>query len=245
MQLKGRTQILIALIGLLSAIFVALISNWDKIFKPQVVISREEIDKRDISERDARKWPLTYEETFTIPTSRWRTGSVPMPTQHIDRFDMHMVDGKYRWEMEISKNNRERWVISPVGPALNFYLAVDVKFLEFGNKTVTAGLLFGKALEKDYVFNISSNREFGVTHYDGKKNPYLIAWTPVSINPKEFNRISVLSNDSYIKMYINSERVGEFRHTPFTGGKIGLSFTIKSTGSAVVEFDNFEFRRKP
>ena len=44
----------------------------------------------------------------------------------------------------------------------------------------------------------------------------------------------------------NSKLVGEYKDYTFAGGKVGMSVTGWQLGQAtVIDFDNFEFRRKP
>ena len=189
-----------------------------------------------------KEWPLVGEETFTEISPGWLAGSYA--NEHLPRFDLNFVGGKYRWDMEF-RNGREKTIDAPYGPATDFYLAVDVKFVAFTPGNITASLLFGRASKKYYGFRISSNKYFALERFDGTKHEIIISYTPTSINPKESNRIAVAVEDQQIKLYINSKLVGAYKDSTFTGGKVGISVTGWQSGqSAVVDFDNFEFRRK-
>ncbi len=188
------------------------------------------------------EWPLILEETFTESPSRWSMGSYP--DKNSARFDLKIVGGKYRWDVEF-RQKWERWIEAPSGPATDFYLAVDVKFVAFASD-INAILLFGSASSKHYGFRISSNKFFELSRFDGTKSEMIIDWTPISINPKESNRIAVAVRDQQIKLYINSKLLGAYKDSTFTGGKVGLGVGGWQPGvSMVVDFDNFEFRRKP
>lgn len=190
-----------------------------------------------------KEWPLVGEETFTEISPGWLEGSYA--NEYLSRFDLNFVGGKYRWDMEF-RNGREKCIDAPYGPATDFYLAVDVKFVVLTPGNITASLLFGRASNKDYAFRISSNKKFGLERFDGTRHEMIISYTPTSINPKESNRIAVAVEDRQITLYINSKFVGEYKDFTFTGGKVGISVTGWQPGqSTVIDFDNFEFRRKP
>lgn len=189
------------------------------------------------------KWPLVGEETFTGVASGWKLGS--FPDENLARFDLKIIEGKYRWDMEFLVG-KMRWIEAPYGPAVNFYLAVDIKFLAFPKSPVIASLMFGKTSHADYVFSVSSNKTFGLGRFDETRNEMIVEWTPVSVNPELTNRIAVLVEEQKLGLYINSSLLGEYRDSTFAGGKVGLSVTsYQPAVSTVVEFDNFEFRRKP
>lgn len=190
-----------------------------------------------------KQWPLVGEETFTEISPGWAEGNYA--NEHLPRFDLNFVGGKYRWDMEFV-NGREQWVDAPYGPSTDFYLAVNVKFIALTPGNISVSLLFGRATSKDYAFRISSDNKFALERFDGAKHEMIISYTPTSINSKESNRIAVAVKDRQIKLYINSKLVGEYKDFTFTGGKVGISVTAWNPGqSTVIDFDNFEYRRKP
>ena len=189
------------------------------------------------------EWPLVDEETFFNNTSKWQKGSFTDETTY--RFDLDIVEGKYRWDVDF-KSVWERRVVAPFGSATDFYLAVDVKFVDFTSRYVSASLLFGRVSNMDFAFRISPNQTYALNRFDGKGNNSIINWSSISIKPKEFNRIAVSVENQKIMLYINSKLVGTYKDYTFTGGKVGLSVAGYQKGiSTVIDFDNFEFRRKP
>lgn len=188
-------------------------------------------------------WPLIAEETFTKELLNWNIGN--FPTEETPRFDLRLVDGKYRWDIEYNKN-WERWVISPFGSAVNFNVAVDVKLTEF-TSDASVKLLFGSTGNKQYEFSISSNSYFGMSKSDANNTQMIVDWTPIpdKFEPNVWNRMSVMVDEQLIRFYLNSELLGEYRDIGFTGGKVGLGVAIYQKGLAVIDFDNFQFRRKP
>ena len=58
--------------------------------------------------------------------------------------------------------------------------------------------------------------------------------------------MTLISDNQIIRCYLNSKLLGERRIGDFSGGKVGLGVGgISPSGSAVIHFDNFEFRVKP
>lgn len=188
-------------------------------------------------------WPSIATETFT-GASTWTVGS--FSDEHVN-LDLRNVDGKYRWDLQL-RGPWERWIESPYGPAVDFYVAVDARLIATTAQDPQISLLFGRASNQDYGFTISqepANTYFGLKRYDGTNNDMVIAWMPTLINAEQTNRLAVLVENQTIKLFLNDSPVGEYRDPTFTGGKFGLAVAGQSEGSAVVEFDNFEFRRKP
>lgn len=195
-----------------------------------------------IQESTPMEWPLVAKEKFNKNSAGWPEGSYA--NEDLPRFDIKFVEGKYRWDMEFLKV-REGYAESPYGSATDFYVAVDVRFAVVSPGGLSASLLFGRASNKDYAFKISENNKYGLTRFDGKQE-MIVGYTPADLNAKEFNRIAVAVEDGEITLYINSKLVATYKDATFTGGKVGFSVMgFQSGQTTIVEFDNFEFRRKP
>jgi len=189
-------------------------------------------------------WPLIAEETFTVPSTGWYQGK--FSDEGFKRSEVSITSGKYRWDLELHKA-WERVVESPHGPAVNFYLAADVRFVAFRpEQEFSASLLFGRASNRDYTFRISSNKYFSLLKFDGTTNTTIISWTPINIQPQESIRLAVAVDEKHIKLYINDKLVGAYQDPTFSGGKVGVGvsgYVADSVG--VIDFDNFEYRLKP
>jgi uncharacterized secreted protein with C-terminal beta-propeller domain len=48
-----------------------------------------------------------------------------------------------------------------------------------------------------------------------------------------------------MSFFVNDTLVGKYVDARYHGGTLGLSVGAYSAGTAVIEFDNFELRRKP
>jgi hypothetical protein len=190
------------------------------------------------------EWPLVADETFSKKPLGWSIGD--FPSEETPRFNLRVVNGNYRWDIKFSES-WNRWVISPISSLVNFNVGVDFKMVEITDVT-TVELLFSSTTTERYGLGISSNHYFGLskTGADNTKE-LIIDWTPIAFdfNPGEWNSMNVLVDTQVIKFYLNSELLGEFRDPDFSGGQTGLSVALYEEGSAVIDFDNFQVRRKP
>lgn len=202
-------------------------------------VSIDEVSAPDIDE--FLTWPLIADEAFTAGDGGWYVGSYP---DESTEFESRIVSGRYRWEMSTNK----RWARhfgSPYAPAVDFFVAADVRFVGIDNGVASAGLVFRKTYSNDYSFRISSNGMFKVVAWETNKCRTLIDWTTVPIDPEATNRIAVLAEGSEIRVFINSELVGRCEDRALTGGNVGLILGANEDTTVTVDFDNFEYRRRP
>lgn len=191
-------------------------------------------------------WPLVGEEHFTGADSGWPVGLVEYPQGNLDR---KILNGRYRITFE-AKDNRFFWQVSPYGSFVNFSVAVDATFAHTDDGMVsTANLVFGISDAGYYDFEISSAGEFCLFYWDQKQVNVMIRRSAVKgrFQPGEWNRMRVVVDEQVIRCYLNSQLVGEFREFRFTGGEValGAGTYIPGGGSGVVDFTDFELRRKP
>lgn len=195
-------------------------------------------------------WPLIEDKPFTNEDSGWIVGSFKMGRIQMPRCDIRVVDGIYRWDVKFT-GNQSTFNPAPYVAAVNFKVAVDVKFTNFTNDMMST-LAFGVNGNERYIFYVSSKGFFGlfISNYPNK-NTLLIDETPIPItskfNPNKWNRMSVVVDEQLIRCYLNSHLLVEYRYDAFAGGKVGLGVGASTGqgGSAVLDFKNFEFRRKP
>lgn len=191
----------------------------------------------------ATTWPMVAEEAFTALPAEWFKGTF-LDKDKFVRSEHGIVGGKYRWEMEF-RQPAQVFIDLPYGSATDFQLSVDLRFVESTSDELSGGIIFGKASNKELSFHISSNGKYSLSRFDGKHDR-IIEWTPIRINPSgEANRISVTVENQQIRMYVNANLVGVYKDFTFTGGKFALTAqAYKPNVLAVMDFDNFEFRRK-
>ena len=238
--LTGLASVVAALTGLLLAVYPP---SKETASSPSTSTKTSLISTKD---QEPSTWPLVVEETFTTVGNGWATG-VHRDDQ-TPRFERRIFDGKYRWDVEFLAA-WHGFGEAPFGPAASFKVAFDVKFVELSNP-MAAGVVFGITEIDQYEFQLGTNRSFTLFKYSKKFRNVstLIGWTPIAaaFDPKTWNRLTVVVNDRLIRFYLNSELLGEINDPGFVGGKVGLAVAaLDRAAAAVVDFDNFEFRRRP
>ncbi len=199
-----------------------------------------------------RSWPGVL-DMLDSSDSGWYVGSTaPDEDESVEEWERRIVGGRYRWDMVFSKSWL-KYSLSPHGSAADFFTAVDVVFSAQSVEDVTAGLVFGHVgnvsseNREHYDLHITSTGEWGLSHARGLSNNGLRGPSKpseVAIDIQQPVRIGVLVEDGYMRFFVNGVQVGDWREPNFNGGDVGL-FVASNAGSVVVEFDNFELRRKP
>jgi len=231
--LKGIGAVIVALTGLYIALNTTQKSDTGQVLTPTTTTEALSLTE----------WPIIAEETFTTEPLNWIISNYP--TERFPRSDLRLVDGKYRWDIEYSKKDYHS-IFCPIGSVINFNVAVDMKLIEH-TSDMSFGIIFSSTGNDYYLFDISASRYFGLTRKHDGIEQMIIDWTPITVafEPKEWNRMSVVVDDQLIRLYLNSELLSERRDTGFTGGKVGIGLKMYERGETVVDFDNFQFRRKP
>lgn len=187
-------------------------------------------------------WPLIIDETFTNNSNGWNHNNYP--TEQTPRFDLRIINGRYRWDAEYTKN-WQRHVYAPTGTFVNVNLGVDVKTIEY-TPEVAVSLIFGATESRQYAFTVSTNGQYNLSKIDGPDSAKkeIIGWTRFNedFNPKKWNRLGVVVNNKTINLYVNSILVGRYEDNNYSGGKVGLGLDIFKNGIAVIDFDNFQLR---
>lgn len=240
---KGAAvQIWIALISVIGVIAASIIGNWDKISSSNGTSS---VPSRIpyIDRAPYEDWPVTR-ETFTNDTA-WSLGNQSKSENF--ELETRLVERAYRWESTFARH-WETFYWPPYSAAVDFYVAIDAQLLHSDiEEGVAVGLLFGRASGEDYAFLISRNGKYALSYYEDNsesKRTNIYDWTPADVDLNKPTRIAVLVLDQRISIYINSNLVGEYLDDQFKGGKVGITVVGWSKGSVVVDFDNFEYRRK-
>lgn len=188
------------------------------------------------------EWPSVATETFSQAPSRWDEGARQYPDGSIE---LSLESGKYRWSIN---NTRplEHWVASPAGSVVDFYAAVDARVVESTARDFTVSLQFGWTGNTAYSYSIAkSPREtsFLLIRIGHAGLDTLIA--PTRIGLEDVNRLGVAVNDATIRLFLNDTLLSEYKDPAYTGGRVVLAVGTGSSGSIVVDFDDFELRRKP
>jgi hypothetical protein len=242
---------LAAVIGAVGTIYIATLGQDKRRSEPPAPVgqSTAAVRTKPGMEASHTEWPLVASDTFTSPSScTWKLGSFSAQfSAQNSHLDTRILEGKYRTEF---RGTNAQYIEAPYPAAVDFYAAVDVQLVESkvirGNPEVS--LVFGRAFGKDYSFTVSqhpSGNFFTFGRYDGAVTQPILETKYTSIQLDKLNRIAVLVEAQLIKVFLNSDEVVAYRDPSFAGGAIGLSIGFNGSGSVIVDFDNFVFRRKP
>ncbi len=192
----------------------------------------------------AKTWPLVVKDSFDTNEVGWNTGNFENKRVKGTRKIAH---GKYLWEMEALKGDGVyRWHTPPVNPVSHFCLSAEGR-LVMGPVTARYGLIFYREGNDYYAFRIRDSRSFRVRYFENSEYTNPIGNTSTSaIRPGEANRLTVVATDSNIYFYINDQHIGDIPNDKRKKGNTGLIVGLNNLDDkAIIEFDNFELRKKP
>ncbi len=191
------------------------------------------------------EWILVGEDSFQGVESKWPIGTIKISTKPVG--SARQVSGKYRVEFETNEG-LHRAFDSPFGASLDLRMGLDVKMMQANSSYIAAGLNFGYSKGIDYQFLIRADGNWGVFRGGAKDNPLnekpIIAWTKSGVDVQDWNRLEVTIVNQKAVLSLNSEVVGEFFGTDYSGGLVGISVASEDNSSATIDFDNFEYYRK-
>lgn len=191
-------------------------------------------------------WSMVGDESFSYFENDWYTGTTNLEGVTSEQI---IRDGLYRWNLNFNRSYYF-YQLSPYGPSVNSYIAFDLRFSSVSSDTsynqVQTGLLFRKTENKDYRLYVDSNGYLKVIYYENGTYHDLTEWLRIpQIDPTQFNRFGIVADNELIQVYVNNRQVIEIYDYELTSGNAGLITESYGPVSAVVEFDNFEYRVKP
>ena len=134
------------------------------------------------------------------------------------------------------------WIIPILEQVSDFYLSVEGKLIE-GRSGNSYGLIFrSNGFERPaYIFRIFEQAyDIQINDYEWKE---LSGKTPSPcLLEDEFNRITVIAQDSEFYFYINGKFVHHITDDQISRGNVGLRISVRQGIEQTVEFDNFELR---
>jgi hypothetical protein len=243
-----------AIISAVAALIVALTGTPDSgrlevepAVSPSPVASPESVTPpASTSSETARggsaAWPVLRRDEFN-GQSGWWTGETQ--NESFDRFGGTVEGGIYRLSFRLRETSSDdQWVSVPYPASAEFAVDLDVRITMKSSDRVFAGLSFGGTGEGQYRLWVDDN-ECGLMRLDGAQWTELVTCvSPIDLT--KWTRVGVAVESGFIRGFIDSVEVFEYREPSFTGGNITLATGSDQAGdSGLVEFDNVEFRRKP
>jgi hypothetical protein len=182
-------------------------------------------------------------ETFSNSGTTWPVGNYPEGA--IRRFELSITDGGHRWDLDFGKD-LSKSINAPVGFVTDFFAAIDVTVRQHSVDPLDIGLTFGNAEGSGFRMLLKSPGLVGVSRTVGSTvNEIVVPWAPVDAPIERRNRIGVLADAGQMSFFVNDHLVGKYLDARYRGGTLGLSVGAYTAGTAAIEFDNFELRRKP
>ena len=132
----------------------------------------------------------------------------------------------------------------------DFYLAVEAKLVRGDPTQISYGLMFriaGINFDRYYFFQFREDKLYNLLFWDGSKYKDIIHWSSTNaVKLGKFNRLEIVAIGSVFYFYINGQDLGHTEDNNLKLGQVGLSVGSGASGEeAVVDFKNFELRRKP
>jgi hypothetical protein len=189
------------------------------------------------------EWPISASDTFSEAASQWPRGNFPEGA--LKRFELSVNGDTYRWEIE-TQNVLSKSITAPFGFVKDFFASVDVVVRQHSVEPIDVGLIFGAAEGGDFRLLLKSPGSIAVSRATGTTiNDLLVNWTPIEAPLNQRNKVAVLVDAGRMSFYVNGKEVATHRDERYVGGSLGLSVGLYSAGTAAIEFDNFELRRRP
>jgi hypothetical protein len=194
----------------------------------------------------ARGWPTVEKDVFSGSETNWcqeegTTFDKVVSTRRIS-------DGKYRWQLKF--NSPLSLYCAPTGgESLNdFYAAVDAKLVSGPSVNVHYGLqlrVVGDPVDGYYVLMITDNQYWKFARWLGKEWKEWGWILAKGIHTGEYNRLEIVAEGTRFHFYINGASAGYYDDDAIPLGRTGLYVDNTTAAEAVVDFDNFELRKKP
>lgn len=194
------------------------------------VIVPEEL--RQISE--AAQWTTILFDSFTSNDNNWLVGI--QPSEYFNPLNRKIVDGRYRWEAELSRLNSisRAWLMGY--QVSDFHLIVNGKHIS-GSKAGSAwGVIFRvQDNQNHYSFRMTDSQSFAVSVQKEGQWSNLVDWTNTdTIKPNGVNQLGVLALGTHLTFAINGQVVSEVDDDHFSQGLVGLAIEGYTLGEKIM-----------
>ena len=189
--------------------------------------------------RVGQNWPLVYFEDFETISDLWPIDEKIHPQFNYQR---NVIDGEYLIEVRSDSERNFATIQTEFETGSSFYLSTEVKQIS-GSNNIPFGIIFHSSqnASEHIAFMINNKGEYYV--YRKGYTRTLLPWLQSPYyTPGEFNRLTVISQISSIKLFLNDYMVANIG--VYTRGGYAGFFIVYPGGTenAVFAFDNFEIR---
>lgn len=191
----------------------------------------------------AQAWPVVLRDSFDTNDAGWYDDGIKRDDLEFDR---SIANGKYVWELEAIQGSIWWWEVPDnLDPISDFYLAVEAKLVSGSEDDSEYGVVFRREGNDIYLFRVTGHQLKVDSIYEDEWGD-LTKWLSADIQLREVNRLAVIAEGSHFRFYINDRFVSDAEDHRLKRGNAGLFIRVWNAGDkAIVEFDDFELRRKP
>ena len=189
---------------------------------------------------DAAQWSTLLFDGFTSNDNNWLVGS--QTSEYFDPLKRVIVDGRYRWEAQVSRASSISKVWLGEYKVSDFHVIVNSKHI-IGSKAGSAwGVIFRVQDNQNYYwFRMTDNKFFAVSVAEAGQWQDVVAWTRTeTVKPSGVNQLEVIGRETHFIFLINGEIVSEVDDSRFVQGLVGLAIEGYTQGENIV-FDFLDF----
>jgi len=188
----------------------------------------------------AQSWKVSESDSFESNRNNWLTGTYD---DEYTKTTYTLSNGTYKWNVTAHKSTIS-WIRTSTESVDNFNLTMDVRQAS-GPTSADSGVVFRE--DKDgnfYYFGINNKEQYLLyAFYNGEWDTLIDTKTNHAIQLNEFNRITIIVEDSHFIFFVNGQFITEFADDRIKSGKVALAIELDKTDeSAIFEFDDFELR---
>ncbi|HEX4945486.1 MAG TPA: hypothetical protein VFZ34_02325 [Blastocatellia bacterium] len=205
-----KTQVIVALLGLLGVIVTTVFSNWDKLFTPtpkQEAKSSAPLEQPQRLEKTASlREQVLLQEAIEDNSNGWAIA------ENGTSYNSYFEEGKYVMETKNEGTSSEMIAVKFQKPE-NFALEVTTIWRQ-GVKDARYGLVLGVGRDTYYTFGVNGNGNavVGIIKEGKAIMPEPMAWKPGSARVGEgfsYNRIRIEGKGEKISYYVNDQHIGD------------------------------------
>jgi Protein kinase domain len=268
---KNRLTLFVFILGGAALILaIALLASYDRTraleaeslesrSRASLAESKAEVEKKRGDEAEAslaaarelssaKSWPLVFSDAFSSAAvssvAGWGVGSSGSSTYWSGMTEVS--GGALRWTARALRGFTAEYKPS-LAEADEFFLSVDVRAVSCSGLCEYGLVLKSRSSDTRRVYFRMNGRSFRVVLNDWSANE----WKPLqgwlfsdAIRESGQNRLAVIAAGSRLRCFINDSLVADLSGLPTGAGLTGISLELSSGLRAVVEFDNFELRRR-
>ena len=183
---------------------------------------------------EAEQWTTVLYDSFTTNDNNWLIGS--QPSEYFDPLNRKIVDGRYRWEAELSRPNSisRAWLMGYL--VWDFHLIVNGKHIMGSQAGSAWGMIFRiQDNQNHYSFRMTDSQSFAVSVQKDGQWSNLVDWTKTdTIKPNGVNQLEVLARGTHFIFRINGQVVSEVEDDHFGDGLVGLAIEGYTLGEKII-----------